>query len=245
MPWPRVARSARRRLLGPEAVEGVGDLAGPAPGLVDAESGLSSRAGDPGGDVQDTVAEGRDLAAGEFGGVGEADRLGPGDQIDGGEHDFEPGPRSRPSRGRAGSATRWLWLRGSGPQRGRVDGAATPVRRPGRGSDRVGVGRPVCAGRPPAPSSPAICGRVRSRRLIVRPACSRTTSHWDGAHSSVLITRRKMAHSSLPRARPSDRGAETTARDGRAGALAVALHGHRPCRPDLCSWVDPRLQVRP
>ena len=73
------------------AVPGGGDRVCPAPGGVDAEPELSGAAGDAGGDVQDPVAEGGDLAAGEVGVVGEADEFGPGDQIDCGQHDFEPG----------------------------------------------------------------------------------------------------------------------------------------------------------
>jgi len=48
-------------------------------------------AGDAGGDVQDPVAEGADLAGGQVGVVGEADQFRPGDQIGCGEDDFEPG----------------------------------------------------------------------------------------------------------------------------------------------------------
>ena len=45
---------------------------------VDAEPGLAGASGDPGGDVQDPVAERGDLAAGQVSAVGEADELGPG-----------------------------------------------------------------------------------------------------------------------------------------------------------------------
>ena len=76
---------------GAESVEAFGDVGGPAPGLVDAQPDLAGAAGDAGGDVQDPVAEGVDLAAGQGGGVGEADLLGPADQVDRGEDDFEPG----------------------------------------------------------------------------------------------------------------------------------------------------------
>ncbi len=76
---------------GAQSVPGGGDRGGPAPGGVDAQAELSGAAGDSGGDVQDSVAEGVDLAAGQLWGVGEGDELGPGDQVGGGQDDFEPG----------------------------------------------------------------------------------------------------------------------------------------------------------
>ena len=53
----------------------MGDLFGPPPVEVDTEPGLTGAAGDPGGDVQHPVAEGRYLAGGEVRFVGEAEQL--------------------------------------------------------------------------------------------------------------------------------------------------------------------------
>jgi hypothetical protein len=47
--------------------------------------------GEPGGDVQDPVAERRDLAGGEVGNVGEADQVGPAGHVGRGHDDLEPG----------------------------------------------------------------------------------------------------------------------------------------------------------
>ena len=52
---------------------------------------LPGASGNAGSDVQYPVAEGRDLAGREFGMVGEPEELGPGDEIGGGQDDFEPG----------------------------------------------------------------------------------------------------------------------------------------------------------
>ncbi len=52
---------------------------------------LAGAWGDAGGGVQDSVAECGDLGAGEAGMVGEADESAPGDQIGGGQDDFQPG----------------------------------------------------------------------------------------------------------------------------------------------------------
>jgi len=52
---------------------------------------LAGASGDAGRDVQDPVAKGGDFAAGQLGGVGESDQLGPGDQIGGGQDDLQPG----------------------------------------------------------------------------------------------------------------------------------------------------------
>ena len=54
-------------------------------------AGFVGRRGDADGDVQDAVAEGADLAAGQLGGIGEADEFRPGNQIGCGHDDFEPG----------------------------------------------------------------------------------------------------------------------------------------------------------
>ena len=62
-----------------ESLPGGGDGGGPAPGGVDAESELAGAAGDAGRHMQHPVAEGVDLAAGQLGGVGEPDQLGPGE----------------------------------------------------------------------------------------------------------------------------------------------------------------------
>ena len=47
--------------------------------------------GDPGRDVQDSVAERVDLAAGQRRVVVESDELGPGNQVGGDQHGLEPG----------------------------------------------------------------------------------------------------------------------------------------------------------
>ena len=52
---------------------------------------MSGAAGDAGRHMQHPVAEGVDLAAGQLGGVGEPDQLGPGDQVSGSQHDLQPG----------------------------------------------------------------------------------------------------------------------------------------------------------
>ena len=52
---------------------------------------MAGASGDAGCDVQDPVAEGVDLAAGQLRGVGESDQLGPGNQVSGGQDDLEPG----------------------------------------------------------------------------------------------------------------------------------------------------------
>ena len=62
----------------------------PPPGVVDAESGLPGAVADPGRDVQHPVPERRDLAGGEVRFVGEAEELGPGNQVHRGHHDLEP-----------------------------------------------------------------------------------------------------------------------------------------------------------
>ena len=59
----------------------VGDGGRPPPGGVDAQAGLPGASGDAGGDVQDPVAEGADLAGGQIGMRGEADQFCPGHQI--------------------------------------------------------------------------------------------------------------------------------------------------------------------
>ena len=76
---------------GADALPGGRDGGGPAPGGVDAQPSLAGASGDAGRDVQDPVAESVDLAAGQLGGVGESDELGPGDQIGGGQDDLQPG----------------------------------------------------------------------------------------------------------------------------------------------------------
>ena len=58
---------------GADALPGGRDRPGPAPGGVDAQPQLAGASGDAGRDVQDPVAQGVDLAAGELRGVGESD----------------------------------------------------------------------------------------------------------------------------------------------------------------------------
>ena len=69
-----------------QAAEAFGDLGGPPPGAVDAQAGAAGGAGELGGHVQHPVADGGDLAAGQRGHGGEADQLGPADQVGGGQH---------------------------------------------------------------------------------------------------------------------------------------------------------------
>lgn len=76
---------------GADALPGGRDGCGPAPGGVDAQPQLAGASGDAGRHVQHPVAESVDLAAGQFRGAGESDELGPGDQIGGGQDDFQPG----------------------------------------------------------------------------------------------------------------------------------------------------------
>ena len=52
---------------------------------------MAGAAGDAGGDVQDPVAEGGDLTAGQLGVVAESDQLSPCRQIGCTQDDFEPG----------------------------------------------------------------------------------------------------------------------------------------------------------
>jgi len=61
---------------------------GPGPVFVDAQVLASAGAGETGGDVQDPVTERRWFAAGEV--TVEAEGLGPGEQVGGGEGEFEP-----------------------------------------------------------------------------------------------------------------------------------------------------------
>ena len=103
---------------GADAVPGGGDGGGSPPGAVQAQSGLPGCAGDPGGHVQDPVAECGDLAAGHVGFVGEADEFAPGDQVGRGEHDLQPGVVGRPG------------MAGQVPQAGRL-GLADAVLDPG------------------------------------------------------------------------------------------------------------------
>jgi hypothetical protein len=85
---PALGRSAAH---GPELSEAEGQGSWPRPSLVEAEVDLVGAAGQSGGNVQDLVAEGVDLAAGDDGVVGEAGELRPADQVGAGQDDFEPG----------------------------------------------------------------------------------------------------------------------------------------------------------
>jgi hypothetical protein len=75
---------------GADALPGGRDRCGPSPSGIDAESQLAGAAGDAGRHVQDPVAEGSDLAAGQLGVVGESDELSPRHQIGCGQDDFQP-----------------------------------------------------------------------------------------------------------------------------------------------------------
>lgn len=66
---------------GSEPAEASGDVVGPAPVLVDPQVELAAAADELGGDVQYPVAERRDLAARQGRVGGEADQLGPADQV--------------------------------------------------------------------------------------------------------------------------------------------------------------------
>src|SRR4029077_13114984 len=83
-----------------QPAEAFGDLGGPPPGAVDAQAGAAGGAGELGGHMQDPVAEGGDLAAGQRRHVREADQLGPADQVGGGEHGLQPGTVLRPAPAR-------------------------------------------------------------------------------------------------------------------------------------------------
>lgn len=68
------------------SVEGFGDVGRLAPGPVDAQVEPAGAVGESGNDVQHPVAERGNLAAGQFGDVGEANLFGSTDQVDRG-HD--------------------------------------------------------------------------------------------------------------------------------------------------------------
>ena len=62
-------------------MEAFGDLGSPPPGAVHSQAGLAGGAGEPGGHVQDPVAERGDLAAGQRRYVREADQLSSREEI--------------------------------------------------------------------------------------------------------------------------------------------------------------------
>ena len=72
-------------------IKAEGELLGPRPGAIETEMHDPSATREPGGHVQDAVAERGDLAAGNGRVVGEADELRPRDEIGGSEHALEPG----------------------------------------------------------------------------------------------------------------------------------------------------------
>src|SRR5581483_11716564 len=71
------------------SVEGVDQFLCPGPSVGEAERGASSAAGDDGGGVGEAVAEPFGFGSGEF--AVEAEELGPGHEVLGGEDDGEPG----------------------------------------------------------------------------------------------------------------------------------------------------------
>ena len=73
---------------GAEPGEGVGEVGGPGPVFVDFEVPGAAGADQAGGDVQYPVAQGRWFAAGQF--AVQAEGLGPGEQVGGGQRQFEP-----------------------------------------------------------------------------------------------------------------------------------------------------------
>ncbi len=73
---------------GAQAGERGGQLGGPWPVFVDLELPGAGGAGEPGGDVQQPVAQRRRLAAGQF--AVQAEHLGPGEQVGRGQAQFEP-----------------------------------------------------------------------------------------------------------------------------------------------------------
>jgi hypothetical protein len=72
-----------------EPVERGDDLFGPGPAFGDAEPGAAGGAGDPGGHVEQPVAQGFGFGAGEV--AVQQEVLGPGEQVDGGQGEFQPG----------------------------------------------------------------------------------------------------------------------------------------------------------
>src|SRR3954468_7932492 len=65
------------------------EVLGPGPVLVEVQGGDAGGAGEFGGDGADAVAERGGFGSGEV--AGEAERLGPGEQVRGGEGEFQPG----------------------------------------------------------------------------------------------------------------------------------------------------------
>ena len=63
-------------------------MGGPGPVFVDLEVPAAAGAHESGGDVQEAVAQGCWFAAGQF--AVRAERLGPGEQVGGGQGEFEP-----------------------------------------------------------------------------------------------------------------------------------------------------------
>jgi hypothetical protein len=83
------AGSGGRLWQGCDSGERGGDFCCPGPGFGGAESGLSGGAGDSGGDVQEPVAQRLGFSGGQ--GAVEEEQLGPGEQVDGGEGELQPG----------------------------------------------------------------------------------------------------------------------------------------------------------
>ena len=97
-------------------------MGGPGPVLVEPELAAPAGADQAGGHAQDPVAECGRLAAGQL--AGEAQGLGPGEQVGGGQGQFQPGP------------VLLISALGQVPQAGCLLGA-DPVLDPGRG---IGAG---------------------------------------------------------------------------------------------------------
>src|SRR5512132_2724449 len=73
---------------GAKAGEGVREVGGPGPVAVDLELPGSSGADQAGGDMKEPVTQRWGFAAGQF--AIQAERLDPGEQVGGGEGEFEP-----------------------------------------------------------------------------------------------------------------------------------------------------------
>ena len=121
--------------------------------------------GEPGGGVQQPVAQRLGFADGEL--AVEREALGPGDQVLGDQRELQPHVRCGRSRGTGGSPGRSAWRRGCGPRRWRGRGAGARAR-PGRRARSVRVARKRWPSWSVKDSCAPGCGR--SRRTITRRA---------------------------------------------------------------------------
>ena len=93
--WPLLSGGAGRRLLSAccgwelfELLEGGNERVGPRPVVLQAEFGAASGEREPGGDVQEPVADSLRLGRRQF--AVERERLGPDDQVVREQHDLQP-----------------------------------------------------------------------------------------------------------------------------------------------------------